>query len=283
MARTFFGSAASTLSAAVRWRIAARLDPERFAIPVYRGQGRQETLIGSGVLLAIAGVKFFCTAAHVFDALAKTPLVLHGEGPAHLVKTQAHVTQVPATGRNDDRYDLLIDRFDSNRAKWFSAYRFITISEIDQNEIPDYRTLLYTFAGYPASANRGHGLPKLATYTDGPLEPDKYETYGFTPNIHLITGFNKKRMIDEAGKIVTPTDPHGISGGPVWRLSYPSAGQRFVFRPKLVGIGLEYKPNALIALRLSFVLETIRSLYPDVSVGIPRSQWIGVNATSVLK
>lgn len=271
------------MSASVRGRIAARLDPHRFAIPVYRGQGRQETLVGSGILLAISGVKFFCTAAHVFDALAKTPLVLHGEGPSHLVKTQAHVTEVPSTGRGDDKYDLLIDRFESDRAKWFGGYRFITVSQIDQNEIPDYRTLLYTFAGYPASANRGRGEPKLATYTDGPLPPEKYETYGFTPNIHLITGFNKKQMIDVAGKTVTPTDPHGISGGPVWRLSYPSGDQHFVFRPKLVGIGLEYRPDALIALRLAFVLETIRSLYPEVSVGIPRSQWIGVNATSVSK
>jgi len=283
MTRTFFGSAASTLAPSIRERIAAKLDLQRVAIPVYRGQGRQEILVGSGVLLAVAGVKFFCTAAHVFDALARSPLVLHGEGPAHLVKTQAHVTQVPASGRGADKYDLLIDRFESDRAKWFSPQRCITLSHIDQNEIPDYRTLLYAFAGYPASANRGHGEPKLATYTDGPLAPEKYEAYGFTPNLHLITGFNKKRMLNEAGTPVTPTDPHGISGGPVWRLSYPSAGQRFVFRPKLIGIGLEYRPDALIALRLSFILETIRSLYPDVSVGIPRSQWIGVNATSVSK
>ncbi|HUP61393.1 MAG TPA: hypothetical protein VNA69_13335 [Thermoanaerobaculia bacterium] len=280
MSRNFFGSAASTLSTTIRERIASRLEPQRFAIPVYRGTGRQETLVGSGILLAIAGVKFFCTAAHVFDALARTPLVLHGEGPAHLVKTQAHVTQLPATGRGADKYDLLIDRFESDRARWFSSHRFITVDQIDQNEIPDYRTLLYTFAGYPASANRRQGEPKLATYTDGPLEFEKYESYGFVPNLHLITGFNKKRMIDAAGKIVTPCDPHGISGGPVWRLSYPSAGERTKFRPKLVGIGLEYRPDALIALRLSLVLETIRSLYPDVSVGIPRSQWIGVNATT---
>jgi hypothetical protein len=212
MARTYFGPAASTTS--IRQRIAAKLDPRRFAIPVYRRQGSQETLVGSGILLAIAGVKFFCTAAHVFDALARTPLVLHGEGPAHLVKTQAHVTQVPATGRGNDKYDLLIDRFESDRAKWFSDHRFINITDIDQNEMPDYRTLLYTFAGYPASANRGRGAPKLATYTDGPLPAEKYEAYGFIPNLHLITGFNRKQMLDEAGKIVTPTDPHGISGGP---------------------------------------------------------------------
>ena len=56
-----------------------------------------------------------------------------------------------------------------------------------------------------------------------------------------------------------------------------------MFRPKLVGIGLEYRPDALIALRLSFILETIRSLYSDVSSGIPRSEWIGVNATAVPK
>lgn len=216
----------------------------------------------------------------MFDALDKTPLVLHGEGPVHLVKTQAHVTQLPPTGRGADRYDLLIDRFEADRAKWFSDHRYITVDQIDQNEIPDYRTLLYTFAGYPASANRRRSGPKLATYTDGPLDFERYESYGFVPNMHLITGFNKKRMIDEEGNVVTPTDPHGISGGPVWRLSYPSAAARTVFRPKLVGIGLEYRPDALIALRLSFILETIRSLHPDVSGGIPPAQWIGVNATT---
>lgn len=283
MVRNFFGSAAVNLSTPIRERIAARLHPERLAIPVYRGQGRRESLIGSGVLLAIGNVKFFCTAAHVFDALGKTPLVLHGEGPAHFVKTQAHVTQVPTSGRDDDKYDLLIDRFEADRAKWFSDSRFITIPEIDQDEMPDYRSLLYTFAGYPASANRSGREPKLATYTDGPLPPEKYESYGFTPNLHLITGFNKKQMIDEAGTTVTPTDPHGISGGPVWRLSYPSEGQRTVFRPKLVGIGLECRADALIALRLSLVLETIRALYPDVSAAIPQSQWIGVNANTVTK
>ena len=86
-------------------------------------------------------------------------------------------------------------------------------------------------------------------------------------------------MWNEQGQVVTPTDPHGISGGPVWRLGPIPDVDRGNNEPKVVGIGLEYRPDALIALRLSFVLETIRSLHPDLSPLIPRSQWIGVGVT----
>lgn len=283
MSRHYFGPIAQGLSAPARAHMLARLNPESYAIPVYRGTGRDETLIGSGVLLAIGAAKFFCTAAHVFDALAKTPLVLHGEGPAHRVHAQPHVTQLPNSGRDDDKYDLLIDRFGEDRARWFSDSRFITVSQIEQNEFPNSRKLLYLFAGYPASANRPRrtqSVPNLATYLDSPFGPETYDTLGFVPNLHLITGFNAKQMWNEAGEVVTPTKPEGISGGPVWRVGHVIDVERGRYGPKFVAIGLEYRKDAFIALRLSFVLETIRSLHSDVSYAIPRAEWIGVNVTT---
>jgi hypothetical protein len=281
--RHYFGATAQELAASTRRTVVAHLNPERFAIPVYRGTGRDQTLVGSGILLAVGTAKLFCTAAHVYDALNRTPLVLHGEGPRHQVTAQAYVTRIPDVGRHEDKFDLLIDRLGEDRSRWFKDDRFITLDAIDQNDLPDSTRLLYMFAGYPVTANpRRHTptTPTLATYVDSPVGPEVYDHYGFVANMHLVTAFGAKRMWNESGEVVTPTKPNGISGGPVWRLGHMSDLDGGRHEPKIVGIGLEYRRDALVALRLSFVLETIRSLYPDLSADIPRSELIGVNVVT---
>ena len=243
---------------------------------------RNEELIGSGVLLRIGDAKFFCTAAHVFDRLARTPMVLHADAPAQRARAQPHVTRVPDCGRGADKFDLFVDRFGDDREHWFRDDRYLTIDSIDQNELPASTHVLYMFAGYPASANRPNRIrrpPRLATYIASPRLPEWYERNGFVANMHLVVAFDHRRMWSEAGRTVTPRNPKGISGGPVWRLGQTDDVERGAYRPRAVGIGLEYRRDALIALRLSFVLETIRSLHPDLSPLIPRSEWIGVGVT----
>jgi hypothetical protein len=282
LSNRYFDTVADGLSSEARVALVGHMAADRYAIPVYSGASHDEELIGSGVLLKIGDAKVFCTAAHVFDKLARTPMILHADAPAQQAHAQPHVTRIPDSGRNADKYDLYIDRFGIDRQHWFREDRYLTIGNIDQNELPQSTHILYMFAGYPASANRASRVrrpPVLATYVVSPRVLAWYEENGFVANMHLVAAFNPKKMNSETGQIVTPRKPEGISGGPVWRLGHKVDVERRTYEPRAIGIGLEYRRDALIALRMSFVLETIRSLHPDLSPLIPRSELIGVGVT----
>ena len=84
-------------------------------------------------------------------------------------------------------------------------------------------------------------------------------------------------MVNSDNKVVPPIDPHGLSGGAVWRLGDLPAFENGTNIEKFVAIGMEYRHEALVAVRISLVLETMRSLFGDLSAAIPLSQWIGVS------
>lgn len=44
---------------------------------------------------------------------------------------------------------------------------------------------------------------------------------------------------------------------------------------------MEFRDDALIAVRISLILEAMRGFYPELSDAIPKSKWIGVGVTIV--
>jgi len=249
-------------------------------IPVYRQvpKGTPE-LIGSAVLLRICDATFLCTAAHVLESRDGANVYLPHGDTLQPFAGQLHVTQVPSTGRrDDDKYDFALDRLDPERAARFVKYRFITLDQIDQNEVPKVGRL-YTFIGYPASKNKSRFgtdkiQPEVVTYTGGPLGPIEYERYGFNLSSHLQVDFNMKKMSDREGRTVKPIDPHGVSGGAVWKTADLPELEAGTNAEQFVGIAMECRRNALIAVRVSLILETIRSLHEDLAHSIPRSLWV---------
>lgn len=144
----------------------------------------------------------------------------------------------------------------------------------------------YGFVGYPASRNRSkRGTTDVrehrVRFTGRPLPQDRYDAEGFNASAHLLVEFNAKRMLDDDGNVVQPINPKGLSGGAVWRLGDLDDLEAGRHAEKLVGIGMEYRPDALIAVRLSLITEAMRGLYPDLSYAVPRAAWIGVGLNVV--
>jgi hypothetical protein len=107
------------------------------------------------------------------------------------------------------------------------------------------------------------------------------DTEGFNPSAHLLVEFNEQQMLDETGNTVQPINPKGLSGGAVWRLGDLDDFEAGRHVEKFVGIGMEYRADALIAARISLILEAMRGMYPDLSDAIPQAQWIGTGVTVV--
>jgi hypothetical protein len=253
------------------------------AVPVYREVPRgTPELIGSAVLFEICGRRILCTAAHVLDAREGRNVYLpHGKtlqpfgGPVH-------ITQAPASGRRGDKFDFAVVELTGENAERFGDYRFITPSEIDQNELP-VGGRIYTFVGYPASQNKSkRGTTAVrehsVRYSGRPLPQERYDSEGLNLAAHLIIEFDLKRMMQEQ-ELVEPISPRGVSGGAVWRLGDPPEFEDGTNREGLVGIGSEYRADALIAIRIAVILEAMRGFFPELGPSIPRSKWVGLGVT----
>lgn len=254
------------------------------AIPVYRQvkKGTPE-VIGSAVLLHICGRRFLCTAAHVLDARDGRNVYLPHGDTLQVFGAPVHITQIPASGRrDDDKLDFAVVELEGENADRFSSRRFITLPEIDQNEVPRQgRT--YTFVGYPASRNKPRRgttdvREHLVHYSGRPLPQERYAEEGVELASHLIVEFDVKKMIED-GVIVQPISPYGVSGGAVWRLGDLQEFEDGTNREGLVGIGIECRRDALIAVRISVILEAMRGFFPEMDACIPRSKWVGLGVT----
>lgn len=78
-------------------------------------------------------------------------------------------------------------------------------------------------------------------------------------------------------------DPWGMSGGAVFRLADLTALNTSSFTPKLVGIAMEYhtNPKVLVSVNIAFVIEALRSKFPNPDSLLPRSHTLKINTTLV--
>jgi hypothetical protein len=94
----------------------------------------------------------------------------------------------------------------------------------------------------------------------------------FSPITHLIVDFDEAAFARD-GRKQKAASPYGLSGGPVWRLGDIEQFDRGTNREKLVGIAVECRRNALIAVRLSLLFEIVRSAFPAADPMLPRSRY----------
>lgn len=253
----------------------------RFACLVYREATRgSPELIGSAVLVSIGCLNLLCTAAHVLEMRGSTNLYLPSGDTLQPFAGEFIITGLPASrNRADDKFDFAFVLLDDTGACRFSKFRFITQTDVDQNDVPR-KARLYTFVGYPETRNKSHHdcgavEPKLVSFTAAPLGQQEYDRRGFDSRIHLLVDFQRKKAFTREGRLQAPVDPHGLSGGPVWRLGDVEEFDRGTNAEKLVGIGMECRSNALIAVRMSLILEVIRRTFPDTASIIQPPTYVG--------
>ena len=267
--------------AEARERIRLRLQEsvERIAdvpCPVYRDArpGTPE-LIGSAVVLEINDVRFLCTAAHVLRNRDSRDIYLP-DGP--------DLRPFGGVAIGSDESDFRLFKLEDADANRFKRYTSVKMTGVDQDDVPR-QGHQYAFVGFPASRNKSRRgdtriQPRVTSFTAVPLGNEAYSRYGFAWQTHLLVDFDKKRAVAPAGGIVQPVDPHGLSGGPVFRLGDLGELDRGTNVEKLVAIAVECRRDALVAVRISLILQTLRQVFPDMAEAIPKARYLGVNVTS---
>ena len=203
-------------------------------------------LIGSSVLLRVKEQSFLVTAAHVLDLNNQS--TLHVGGPTELIELGGTSCRVrpPASGRRDDILDFgIVDISNTPPERW-SRYRFLTTHDLDVDDVPTVHTL-YGFVGFPETRNRPKArslqLSSIAcVLVPSPVE--RYDSLQLNPATHFAGEFDREKQFDpEKGLIIGP-DPHGLSGGGVWRMGLTEEFANGTNSERLIAIGVEYRESS---------------------------------------
>jgi hypothetical protein len=118
-------------------------------------------------------------------------------------------------------------------------------------------------------------------YTSGPLSRDKYPK-GFQLESHAGIDFDPKRMVARTERIRTPSAPHGVSGGGVFRIGTWEEIITGTNDGRLVAIAIEFhkRERCLVGTRIAFPLEMIRAAFTHLSPKIPSPRYLRLNATN---
>lgn len=248
--------------------------------------------LGTGVLLRVDNSFFLVTAAHVLDentheTTQYRDLATYGKREAVILNGGSFRTSVPrGKTRREDRIDVGFILLESEAVAQIGEDRFWPIAQIDLNDTGT-RSALYGAFGYPASLNctidpnyQDVVNPRPFTYT-ALLRPTKaYKSLGVGIETHLLLAVSQNKTRRSDGIKAKLPDLHGMSGGGLWRYLGDELGTS-VSAPCLLGILIEWhkcQEGGLLAARMSFVVESIRLAYPDLSDKLPRSKLININS-----
>ena len=151
----------------------------------------------------------------------------------------------------------------------------IGADDIDRSDSPQ-RFTGYGFAGYPSSQNKPRPGRKLrmssSIVTVVPVEESRYAEVGAHPLIHFAGDFKRDEVLGRSGKRVTAPDPHGMSGGGVWRLGKYQELEHQPVKPSLIGIGIEFRKEnrLLLGIRATFLVASLAACFPETASALPR-------------
>jgi len=261
----------------------------KYVVPLYGTAERSKRyVVGSGVLVRIEENAFLITAAHVLDEQqrVRTNIEVPGRNALLPLGGQALKTPLPSSGRREeDLIDIGILPLQRDAVDELLAhFNFLDVQQLDPSDVPGTQTL-YTFVGYASSQHEGPRWGVLTIepvrYTSGPLPPDRYPK-GFQLETHASIDFDAKRMVARTERVQTPPDPHGVSGGGVFRVGTWDEIIAGTNSEQLVGIAIEMRKQegCLLGTRIAIPLEMIRAQFPRLSGFIPISRYLRVNASS---
>jgi hypothetical protein len=241
------------------------------SVPLYQGgvnKNHTPELIGTGFALHLGTHKMLITAGHVTDLLHERQF--HVPNSGQLTPFNCRITRLGHAGvpRAEDPIDLTVIDLDTDQAARLSAYHFVGLSEIEYDSVIHDTTAYNAFMGYPESKNRSQFkanfvMPCLAPYVGVQIPLAKHEELNRPYQTHLGIPFDKN-SVGFDGKPINPPSPKGLSGCPVWALGRIPEIVHGSRKPLFVGMGLEDKPGALIAVRAWLIVQTIRQLHKDL-------------------
>jgi len=258
-------------------------DAQRGVCPIF---GIRESVggpIGSGFLLRVGTETLLLTAAHVVYRRYEIPLYIPGadhpivlEGDFYTTGPRNRVTS-PQFG-----VDIAFVVLNPRTASECSGCTILTPDDFDVADTSSLQTL-YGFTGFPGDENQvieDHTLLRRAYYYGGQPAPDsEYRYLGIDRRSHFIMAFEREHAVDTDGQTVYAPDPHGMSGGPVWKLGTFQEVDLGICRPKVIGIAIEWWENrrTLVCVRVGVAVEAIRRILPDLAAHLPATPYLKVN------
>ncbi len=256
---------------------------QRAVSPIYGLDNRDRPqLIGSAVLLSVTPHIFLITAAHVLDENKDTTLYLAGRHEPIEVAGPSYRVLAPPSGRRDDNLDVGFILLAGAMVNELARFTVLTPQDIDVDDLPAHHTL-YGFVGYPGTRNKPLPGRKFqlssAVFVLTPTPLDRYAPLGLNPLLHFVADFDRNKLVDRQKGLITGPQPHGLSGGGVWRLGRHDEFLAGSHTEKLIGIGIEYRESTkvLVGVRMSLVVASLAKCYPDIAAQLPQPTRIGVN------
>lgn len=244
-------------------------------------ENERAELIGSAVLVTIAGRRFVLTAGHVADWADKGALMTGGREQFWMLPPLR--TNAPPGKRTDDPFDIAVGELDPETAAGLGDVRFLELNDIDlESHVPSVP--FYTVIGYPVieqrlDAAKNHFNPAATVFSNVALAHADYPKLWkgiFTPAANLALRFDTSKVVTKDG-IRALKDQQGLSGGGVFRfesLVDPTA------RDRLVGITIYAQTKtgtrALVATRVNFFLAAILHIHPELAPHVPISTTLRV-------
>lgn len=233
-------------------------------------------IIGSGVLLKVASRTFLVTATHVFTDNKDSTLCYPGtDGLEELTGNRI--------GADRDEEDVSVMLLDDSTAKDISFnYSALPLFFIDMNDITT-KGDRYDLVGFPedlqTTSLESAVLRSQQLRYHGSAAPDRtYRKCEVTRVSHIVVDHSKNKASDVDANTVKPPSMNCMSGGAVWKRK-ESDPSLFGLRPmRLVGIMIEKHDRwaGVVSTRINYVIEAIRSEFPELSSILPHSSTVSV-------
>jgi hypothetical protein len=242
--------------------------------PIYQSEGRRyPRLVGTGVLLRIAERVVLVTAAHVVDLAADEPLFFAPGQKLRSVPRDLYATIPPHGKRSADKFDLAVIGLGPELESELNIAHPLGETEIRIFERPDLaigRKTRYLVMGFSRSAQPR--VPAGRVINAVPLHPiviareeSAYPALGTAPDSHLLLGYDLADFaLERKGDLLS--NPHGMSGGGVWRIDNTQGEDDA--RLSLVGIIIEHHAepyHTMIATRIGVAFDGIAHLLPALA------------------
>lgn len=261
----------------------------KYLRPIYKADSAGEPeLIGSGVLIAAGEHHFFVTAAHVLDQEARPTFYIPTESTGELAVLEGD--SVHSTSSRPDRADDLIDiavvHLRLNLVEALGSEIFLSPADIDLDDVGD-PTRVYIAMGYPWRKNLTKNRDtkrmrsSVSSYAANVLPPETLEAAGLTRKSHLLLKYRKRHSRNLAGRDVTAPDPHGMSGGALWKFDPYGLPAKVT---QLVGILIEWKrpEGGLLVVRMPVIFAAITRLCPQIEADLPVPSSVNIIASEAV-